>query len=170
MATAFSGSISRRPLLPPAVEAFWPILLAWTEAHRDTPNRGPHRHFLPMPFVPPCFTPEFFFDEMILRIIREAMGDRVVADQWGCDAPLRGSIHQGPHADYQHPLFAETPDMELPIYMLVVSFGLLPVNSAQRSHRNCAGYSPLTSQGSASERSKLLKLQCSLSSWRSGTS
>jgi|HubBroStandDraft_6_1064221.scaffolds.fasta_scaffold286824_2 ectoine hydroxylase-related dioxygenase (phytanoyl-CoA dioxygenase family) len=116
-----------QPLIDTCREGFWPILLAYLEAHRDTPNRGPHRHFLPMPFTAPCFVPEFFFDEMVLRIVREAMGDRVVADQWGCDTPVRGSTHQGPHVDYQHPLFAEIPDLDLPTYMLVISFGLLPV-------------------------------------------
>jgi ectoine hydroxylase-related dioxygenase (phytanoyl-CoA dioxygenase family) len=80
-----------------------------------------------MPFMPPSFAPEFFFDNEVLSIVRAAMGDRVVADQWGCDAPVRGSEHQAPHADYQRPLFSENPDIELPIYMLVVSFGLVPV-------------------------------------------
>jgi ectoine hydroxylase-related dioxygenase (phytanoyl-CoA dioxygenase family) len=131
-----------QPLIDACREAFWPILLAHIEAHRDTPNRGPHRHFLPMPFTAPCFVPEFFFDETVLRIMRGAMGDRVVADQWGCDTPIRGSSHQDPHVDYQHPLFAEIPDLELPIYMLVVSFGLVPVTLhngpieiAPRTHR-----------------------------------
>jgi ectoine hydroxylase-related dioxygenase (phytanoyl-CoA dioxygenase family) len=55
------------------------------------------------------------------------MDDRVVADQWGCDVPLRGSEHQLVHTDYQRPLFAESPELELPTYMLVVSFGLVPV-------------------------------------------
>ncbi len=46
---------------------------------------------------------------------------------WGCDVPLRGSEYQTLHADYQRPLFTEAPDLELPIYMLVVSFGLVPI-------------------------------------------
>lgn len=43
-------------------EGFWPIVLDYLDAHREAPNRGPHRHFLPMPFTPPCFAPEFFFN------------------------------------------------------------------------------------------------------------
>ncbi|HXN64472.1 MAG TPA: phytanoyl-CoA dioxygenase family protein [Candidatus Acidoferrales bacterium] len=122
--------------------AFWPILLTYIEEHHDAPNRGPHRHFLPMPFTPPIFAPECFFDEAVLRIVRGAMDDRVVADQWGCDAPVRGSEYQGPHIDYQRPLFPETPDLRLPIYMLVVSFGLVrvtlengPIEIAPGTHR-----------------------------------
>jgi len=72
--------------------AFWPVLLAHLKAHGHEPNRGPHRHFLPMPFEPPCFAPEFFFDNELLSIVRGVMDDRVVADQWGCDVALPGSI------------------------------------------------------------------------------
>jgi hypothetical protein len=117
---------------PPALidacrKKFWPILLDHINTHRDSPNRGPHRHFLSMPFEQPCFHPRFFFDDDVLSIIQDTMGDRVVADQWGCDVALAGSICQTLHVDYQHPLFAEIPDLQLPTYMLVVSFGLLPI-------------------------------------------
>jgi ectoine hydroxylase-related dioxygenase (phytanoyl-CoA dioxygenase family) len=80
-----------------------------------------------MPFTAPWLVPEFFFDNDVLSIVRTAMDDRVVADQWGCDVPLRGSEHQLLHIDYQRPLFSESPELELPTYMLVVSFGLVPV-------------------------------------------
>jgi hypothetical protein len=109
-------------------EAFWPILLDYLAHNREKPNRGEHRHFLPMPFDPPCFAPEFFFDPGILSIVHRVMDDRMVADQWGCDVPLKGSRHQQFHADYQRPLFAEAPDLPLPAYMLVVSFGLTDVS------------------------------------------
>lgn len=110
--------------------AFWPILLAYLNNNGHEPNRGPHRHFLPMPFEPPCFAPEFFFDSEILTILRGAMDSRVVADQWGCDVPVRGSELQNFHVDYQRPLFEEVPALSLPPYMLIASFGLLPITSA----------------------------------------
>jgi ectoine hydroxylase-related dioxygenase (phytanoyl-CoA dioxygenase family) len=116
-----------RSLVDACREAFWPVLLAYLHAHREAPNRGPHRHFLPMPFTIPCFAPEFFFDDEVLRIVRAAMDERVVADQWGCDAPVCGSAHQSPHVDYQRPLFSELPDLVLPTYILVISFALVPV-------------------------------------------
>jgi hypothetical protein len=123
-------------------EAFCPILLAYLETHCHESNRGPHRHFLPMPFEPPCFAPEFFFDTGVLSIVRGVMDDRIVADQWGCDVSLRGSDHQGVHVDYQRPLFGEAPDLPLPAYMLVVSFGLVriapehgPIEIAAGTHR-----------------------------------
>jgi ectoine hydroxylase-related dioxygenase (phytanoyl-CoA dioxygenase family) len=108
-------------------DAFWPDLLDYLAKNGGNPNRGPYRHFIPMPFHSPCFTPEFFFDAEVLKIVRSAMGDRIVADQWGCDVPLRGSQNQQIHADYQNPLFAELPDLLLPPYILVVSFGLVRI-------------------------------------------
>jgi ectoine hydroxylase-related dioxygenase (phytanoyl-CoA dioxygenase family) len=95
-----------------------------------------------MPFESPIFAPEFFFDDAVLAIVRGLMDDRVVADQWGCDVPLHGSEHQGVHVDYQHPLFPEAPDLVLPAYALVVSFGLIkiakehgPIEIAPGTHR-----------------------------------
>jgi ectoine hydroxylase-related dioxygenase (phytanoyl-CoA dioxygenase family) len=95
-----------------------------------------------MPFEPPCFVPEFFFDTDLLSIVRTVMDDRVVADQWGCDVPVRGSEYQGIHVDYQRPLFPEAPDLSLPPYLLIVSFGLVritlengPIEIAAGTHR-----------------------------------
>ena len=110
-------------------EAFWPVLLKYLQDHGHEPNRGPYRHFLPMPFDRPCFAPEFFFDTTVMDVIRGAMGLRVVADQWGCDIPLRGSEYQSIHVDYQRPLFEEAPSLLLPPYMLVVSFGLIDISA-----------------------------------------
>jgi len=53
------------------------------------------------PFEPPCFAPEFFFDAGVLSVVRGAIDERVVVDQWGCDVPLRGSQNQAAHVDYQ---------------------------------------------------------------------
>jgi hypothetical protein len=131
-----------RPVVDACRESFWPVLLAYLEARGLEPNRGLHRHFLPMPFQPPCFAPEFFFDTEVLSIVRSVMDDRVVADQWGCDVPLQGSAYQDIHVDYQRPLFSEAPDLPLPVYMLVVSFGLVriapefgPIEIAPGTHR-----------------------------------
>ncbi|RZA01422.1 MAG: hypothetical protein EOP47_10765 [Sphingobacteriaceae bacterium] len=105
-------------------EAFLPILETYLQKHLHEPNRGPHRYFLPMPFESPCFAPGFFFDKDVMSIIQRVLGDRIVADQWGCDIPLKGSNYQEIHVDYRRPLFSEVSDLKLPMYMLVVSFGL----------------------------------------------
>lgn len=131
-----------RPLIDACRDALWPALLAYLSDHSHEPNRGAHRHFLPMPFTSPYFTPEFFFNAEVLRIVKGVLGDRIVVDQWGCDAPVRGSTYQDIHADYQRPLFEELPDLTLPPYMLVVSFGLDaiapehgPIEIAPGTHR-----------------------------------
>src|SRR5437660_1151294 len=96
-----------QPLIDSCREAFWPVFLAHITAHE--PNRGPFRHFLPLPFKPPIYAAEFFFDPSILDIVRGVMGDRIVADQWGCDVPVQGSEYQEPHVDFRRPLFEEAP-------------------------------------------------------------
>jgi hypothetical protein len=133
----FAGS-----LIDACRTAFWPALLAYLKNHGHEPNRGSRRHFLAMPFDPPCFVPEFFFDDQVLSIVRSVMDDTAVADLWGCDVSLRGSDYQGIHVDYQRPLFAETPDLSLPAYVLVVNFGLVriapqhgPIEIAPGTHR-----------------------------------
>jgi len=120
-------------------DALWPILLTYLKNHGQEPNRGPHRHFLPMPFEPPCFAPEFFFDPDVLSIVRGVMGQRVVADQWGCDVPLLGSEYQSLHIDYQRPLFEEIPGLSLPPYVLVASFGLVAITAAHGPIEIAAG-------------------------------
>ena len=51
-------------------DAFWPRLSAYLETDGESPNRGPHRHFLPMSFEPRSFIQDFFFDNEVLRILR----------------------------------------------------------------------------------------------------
>ncbi len=121
---------------------FWPTLNQYLKQHGNKCNRGTNRHFLPMPFNPPCFTPNFFFNDEVLTIAKHVMDDRIVADQWGCDVPVKGSEYQGIHVDYQRPLFNEIPNLLLPVYMLVVNFGLVkitgengPIEIAPCTHR-----------------------------------
>ena len=110
-------------------EAFWPTLKRYLEVNADNPNRGPQRHFLPMPWDANCYAPEFFFDPDVLSVMRNVMDERIVADQWGCDVPLGDSCFQQFHADYQRSLFAEQPDLRLPAYMLAMSFGLVRITA-----------------------------------------
>ena len=131
-----------RSLVEACREGFWPALSGYLERHHDQPNRGPHRHFLAMSFERPCFAPQFFFDAEVLSLVRGVMDERVVADQWGCDVPVKDSEYQKAHADFQRPLFPEAPELLLPAFMLVVSFGLIditpahgPLEIAPRTHR-----------------------------------
>ena len=134
------GHFSSR-LVDACRDAFWPHLLAHLD-NAPPSNRGPHRHFLPLPFERPCFAPEFFFDPDVLAVVRGLMDDGIVADQWSCDVPLRGSEYQGVHVDYQRPLFPELPHLVLPPFAVLVSFGLVriarehgPIEIAPGTHR-----------------------------------
>jgi hypothetical protein len=82
-------------------------------------------------FEEPCYSPQFFIDPEILRVVRAVMDDRVVADQWGYDVPLLGSEHQRAQVDYRRPLFGEAPDLVLPPFALTVSFGLVTIGPEQ---------------------------------------
>ena len=130
-------------LIAACKDAFWPGINNYINDHRHKEaNRGINRHCIPMPFEPPCFIPDFFFDVDVLSIIKGSMGDRVVADQWHCDVPLPGAGYQGIHVDFHNPLFNEVPDLPLPCYALVISFGLVritlknaPIEIAPRTHK-----------------------------------
>ena len=114
------------PLIDQCRDGFRPHWEAFLQQNPEF-NRGAHRYFLPMPFEEPWFPARLFADPEILKIVRSVMDDRVVADQWGCDVPLFGSEHQRAHVDYARPLFGGAPDLMLPPFALVVSFGLRPI-------------------------------------------
>jgi len=126
--------------------AFLPILNSYLANNRHLPNRGANRHFLPMPFDKPCFQSEFFFDNDVLSILKKMLGERIVADQWGCDVPLLGSDYQAVHVDYQRPLFQEIPDLKLPAYMLVVSFGLTKITQENGAIEIAPGTHKMTTE------------------------
>jgi hypothetical protein len=108
--------------------ALWPAIDAHIRG--SVPNRGPGRFFFPMPFEPPCFSTAFMFNPEVLAVVRIMLGERYVADQWGCDVCAEGSAHQGVHVDYRRPLFEELPDLRVPAYMIVVNFSLAPIGRA----------------------------------------
>jgi hypothetical protein len=122
-------------------KGFGPRLEAYERANRDKPNRGPNRHYIPLPFEPPFFDTRYFFDETALRIIRQILGDEVQIDQYASDTPFRGSVHQDIHSDVQS-LFPECAYYIHPPQILALNFSLVDVTLengafevARRSHR-----------------------------------
>lgn len=69
-----------RDLIDQCREAFWPVLVTYLKTTDMSRTAEAHHHFLPMPFEPPCFAPEFFFDLEVLTFVvwREA----------GCDGDI----------------------------------------------------------------------------------
>jgi len=120
-------------------EGFWQTLTDYLGKNAQFSNRGPNRHFMAMPFNPSTFSADFFFNPTILEMIKSVLGERMVIDQWGCDTAVLGSEYQQLHIDYQRPLFPEFPNLLLPPYMLIVSFGLLDIKQRNGAIEIAAG-------------------------------
>ncbi len=106
--------------------AFEPIAEAYLEENADNPNRGPHRHFIPLPFRPPFYHPAIFNDDTIHAIAEGILGEQMVVDHYATDTPFKGSSYQEVHADLQ-PLFPEQPDLVLPPELLAVNWPFVDV-------------------------------------------
>jgi hypothetical protein len=147
-----------RTLVENCRAAFWPILLEYLD--RNRPKRGEHRHFLAMPFDPPCFAPEFFFDGGILGMVRSVMDKRMVADQWGCDVPLKGATYQQPHFGLPAPFICRGSGFAAS--NLYVGGQLWPDRyfGGARSDRDCARHSAdAQERGSTLVESGAIELQ-----------
>ena len=106
--------------------AFEPIAEAYLAKFADKPNRGPNRHYIPLPFRPPFYHPAFFADDTVFAIAAGIMGEQMVIDQYASDTPFKDSAHQDVHADLQ-PLFAERPDLILPPELLAMNWPFVDV-------------------------------------------
>jgi hypothetical protein len=107
-------------------QAFVPILSAFVAENADKPNRGSHRHYIPLPFRPPFYHSAFFNNEPVLDIVRSILGEGMAIDQFASDTPLKGSIYQDIHSDLG-PLFPEQPDLVLPPMLLATNFSFINV-------------------------------------------
>ena len=63
-----------KPAIEAGNQAFAPILLDYVAEHADNPNRGPARHYIPLPFEPPLYNPCFFDDDTIIAIASQVLG------------------------------------------------------------------------------------------------
>lgn len=106
--------------------AWHPIADAYLAEHADNPNRGPNRHYIPLPFRPPLYNSAFFNDDTILAIATGVLGEQVLIDGFASDTPFKGSIHQDVHADLPA-LFPERPDLILPPHILAVNWPFVDV-------------------------------------------
>ncbi len=122
-----------------ACHAAWrPIADAHLAHHADNPNRGPNRHYIPLPFRPPLYNPAFFNDDAILAIATGILGENVIIDGFASDTPFKGSVHQDVHADLPE-LFPERPDVILPPHILVVNWPFVNVTTENGPFQIAAG-------------------------------
>ena len=95
MATVFCAAIFRLDAVESCRVAFGPIAEAYLAENAEKPNRGPRRHYIPLPFRPPLYNSAFFNDDTILAIASGILGEQMVLDQFASDTPYKGSVHQG---------------------------------------------------------------------------
>ena len=135
-----------------ACHAAWrPIADVHLAEHADSPNRGPHRHYIPLPFRPPLYHPAFFNDDTILAIATGILGEQAIIDGFASDTPFKGSVHQEVHADLPE-LFPERPDIILPPHILVVNWPFVDVTREKRPVSDRQRDAPATESRSAVPR------------------
>ncbi len=128
-----------------AIEAcrieFETIAEAYLTEHADNPNRGPNRHYIPLPLKPPLYNPAIFDDDDVFTIVSEILGERVIIDQFASDTPFKDSVHQEIHSDLGL-LFDEEPDLSHPPALLAMNWPYVdvtpergPFQIAEATHR-----------------------------------
>lgn len=120
--------------------AFKPILFDYIANLKEPANRGPNRHYLPLPLAPPFYHPSFFDNDAIHGILEAILGNAYAIVQFASDTPLNGSVYQDIHADLP-PLFFEEPEHLHPVHVLAVNFPFIdvtpehgPFEVARRTH------------------------------------
>ena len=130
-----------RALMAACNEAFAPILAAHMDEIDNKPNRGPRRHYIALPMVPPFYDPRIFADATIVAIVERLLGEDMAMAQYATDTPLSHSVYQAVHADVGD-LFPEEPTP----YPPGADRGQLPLrrrHAATRPLRGRARYPPL---------------------------
>ena len=106
--------------------AFEQIADDYLAEHAHDPNRGPNRHYIPLPLKPPLYNPAFFDDEGIFAIVSGILGESVLIDQFASDTPFKDSVHQEIHSDLGI-LFDEDPDLSHPPALLAMNWPFVDV-------------------------------------------
>lgn len=123
------------------LSAFAPICGGYLKKHRDNPNRGPNRHYIPLAIRPPFYHPAIFNNDAIFEIASSILGEKMAIDQFASDTPFNGSVHQDVHADLGL-LFDEEPDLSHPPALLAINWPFVdvtpergPFQIAESTHR-----------------------------------
>ncbi len=119
-------------------EAFEPIASAYLAERADNPNRGPNRHYIPLPFRPPFYNPLFFDDDTVFAIASGILGEEMVIDQFASDTPFKGSVNQEIHKDVSE-LFPENPELRLPPALLAMNWPFVDVTPERGPFQVAAG-------------------------------
>jgi ectoine hydroxylase-related dioxygenase (phytanoyl-CoA dioxygenase family) len=121
-----------RGLLPAAkidalAAAFAPLLQRAVRRDGAEGNRGPHRHYVTLPFEPPWADPEIIDHDDVLGVVSDLLGEDGALTEFAADTPLAGSQHQAVHRD-AGALFPEGYPAT-PAYLLAVNIPLADVTA-----------------------------------------
>ena len=114
-----------RALMTACNEAVAPILAAHMDEIDNKPNRGPRRHYIALPMVPPFYDPRIFADATIVAIVERLLGEDMAMAQYATDTPLSHSGYQAGHAQVGD-LFPEEPTAYPPA-LIAVNFPFVDV-------------------------------------------
>ena len=114
-----------RALMAACNEAFAPILATHMDEIDTQPTRGPRRHYIALPMVPPFYDPRIFADATIVAIVERLLGEPMAMAQYATDTPLSHSVYQAVHADVGD-LFPEEPT-SYPPALIAVNFPFVDV-------------------------------------------
>jgi hypothetical protein len=114
-----------RTLMAACNEAFASILATHMDEIDNKPNRGPRRHYIALPMVPPFYDPRIFADATIVAIVERLLGTDMAMAQYATDTPLSHSVYQAVHADVGD-LFPEEPT-SYPPALIAVNFPFVDV-------------------------------------------
>ena len=84
-----------RALMDECNQAFAPTLDDHMNEIAHNPNRGPRRHYIALPLVPPFYDPRIFDDDAIVAIVERLLGADMTMAQYATDTPLeQNQIYQ----------------------------------------------------------------------------
>ena len=115
-----------RALMDECNQAFAPVLADHMDEIAHNPNRGPRRHYIALPLVPPFYDPRIFDDDAIVAIVERLLGADMTMAQYATDTPLSRSVYQQVHADTPE-LFPEEPEFPAPPALIAVNFPFVDI-------------------------------------------
>ncbi len=107
--------------------AFAPIWDGHQDIIRTSPNRGPMRHYIPLPFEVPFYQSAIHANPDIIAIVKAILGEDMEIVQYATDTPAKGSDYQEWHGDVGV-LFPEKPDYIPPPAILCVNFSFVDID------------------------------------------
>lgn len=115
-----------RDVVERIADAFKPIYESHLDEIRESPNRGPMRHYIQLPVAEPFYVSEIHADPDVLAIVKSLLGEEVQFAQYATDTPARGSVFQDWHSDLQL-YFPEDPDFCHPPLLVAVNFPFVDI-------------------------------------------